>query len=39
MCRQARPVFSNQGMTYKEEEERSLQFINQEIAEKKIGHV
>ena len=31
--------FPNQGITYKEKEERSLQFINQEIAEKKLGQV
>ena len=31
--------FPNQGMTYEEKAQRSLQFINQEIAEKKIGHV
>ena len=31
--------FPNQGITYKEKAERSLQFINQEIAEKKLGQV
>ena len=31
--------FPNQGITYKEKVERSLQFINQEIVEKKLGQV
>ena len=31
--------FPNQGIIYKEKVERSLQFINQEIVEKKLGQV